>query len=83
MSRYIIYKFEKEFEGYTKTEKPANTAARPVPHACAQCDITRAVTVFVSLIAMTQPLLRKSHWTEVCGINTDYFLHAHSCIIGA
>ena len=64
MSRYIIYKFEKEFEGYTKTEKPAKTAVRPIPHACAQCGITRAVTVFLNLIVMIQPLLRKSHWTE-------------------
>lgn len=64
MSRYIIYKFEKEFEGYTKTTKPAKTAVRPIPHACAQCDITRAVTVFLNLIVMIQSLLRKSHWTE-------------------
>lgn len=64
MSRYIIYKFEKEFEGYTKTKKTAKTAVRPIPHACAQCDITRAVTVFLNLIVMIQPLLRKSHWTE-------------------
>lgn len=64
MSRYIIYKFEKEFEGYTKTKKPAKTAVRPIPHACAQCDLTRVVTVFLNLIVMIQSLLRKSHWTE-------------------
>ena len=83
MSRYIIYKFEKEFEGYTKTKKnsknrgEANTSRMRSVRYHSRSDGLLKPHRHDTVIAQKVPL------DGVCGINTNYFLHAHSYIIGA